>query len=313
MLNEILDPKVSIVIVCMNNLNNLIPCLDSINKFTRISHDIWVNAYMFSYENLEIAQKKYPYVHWIVNNKIAGFSENNNMILSKLNSEYVLVLNDDTEFKEPVLDELVNSFEKTKDATIMSPHLFYGDGNTQMCGRPSYNWFEFLLYVSGIYNPEKKKSIYTYQKGIFQTYNISGAAFLIKTKIFKDLGFFDDYYFFTPEDIALSTLVNKLQGKCFVDADIHLTHYAQQTSSRVKEATLPAARKGGIHFHSSNNRVLYYLLALSIFFLCILKSIYCFIRNDIIGMRAQWHCVETILSSMSPKEIFTLYYNRLNK
>ena len=40
--------KVAIVIVCMNNLKNLIPCLDSIKKYTKIDYEVWVTAYLFS-------------------------------------------------------------------------------------------------------------------------------------------------------------------------------------------------------------------------------------------------------------------------
>ena len=40
--------KVSIVIVCMNNLKNLYPCLNSIIKHTSVSYEILVVAYLFS-------------------------------------------------------------------------------------------------------------------------------------------------------------------------------------------------------------------------------------------------------------------------
>ena len=45
--------QVSIVIVCMNNLKNLYPCLNSIRKYTTVSYETLVVAYMFSKENLE--------------------------------------------------------------------------------------------------------------------------------------------------------------------------------------------------------------------------------------------------------------------
>lgn len=32
---------------------------------------------------------------------------------------------------------------------------------------------------------------------------------MIKTDIFRQMGFFDEYYFFCPEDIALSTALNR--------------------------------------------------------------------------------------------------------
>ena len=42
---------VSIVIVCMNNLKNLYPCLNSILKNTTVNYEVFVVAFLFSDEN----------------------------------------------------------------------------------------------------------------------------------------------------------------------------------------------------------------------------------------------------------------------
>ena len=88
---------------------------------------------------------------------------------------------------------------------------------------------------------------YVNQKGIFKTYNCTGACFLVKTKVLQALDYFDEYYFFMPEDLALSTLANKRGYNLYVDSNITLYHLQQQTGSKVKVATLPAARKGSIY------------------------------------------------------------------
>lgn len=49
--------KAAIVIVCMNNLKNLFPCLDSIKQQTTISYEVWVVAYLFSKENLTLLRE----------------------------------------------------------------------------------------------------------------------------------------------------------------------------------------------------------------------------------------------------------------
>ena len=133
--------KAAIVIVCMNNLKNLFPCLDSIQKYTQISYEIWVVAYLFSKENLNSLKEKYPNVIIVESNDIRGFSENNNLALRQIKTEYALVLNDDTIFQEPVLDELVRSIEKTHGADVMSPKLVNADGSYQSCGKNPVNWF----------------------------------------------------------------------------------------------------------------------------------------------------------------------------
>lgn len=306
--------KVSIVIVCMNNLKNLLPCLESIKVHTKISHEVWVNCYMFTEENLAIVREKFPDARLIINNEIAGFAENNNLVLRRVETEYVLILNDDTLFKEPVLDELVESMEKTPEASIMSPKLVNADGSLQSCGKNPVNWYYFLKEDTFGINNNFRKTIYTNGKGIFPSYNISGACFLIRTEFFKQHGFFDEYYFFCPEDIALSTNINELGGKCYVDSNITLYHLCGGTrKSAVKTATLPAQRIGCIHFHGRKSLIL--RLFMRGWILCT-SSAKCFLnlmKGDKIEYKAQWHCMQAMLSNKSPKELFTKYYLQLNK
>ena len=82
--------KAAIVIVCMNNLRNLFPCLDSIKAYTQIPHEVWVVAYLFSKENLLSLRKNYPWVVVVESNEIRGFSENNNLALKQVKTEYTL-------------------------------------------------------------------------------------------------------------------------------------------------------------------------------------------------------------------------------
>ena len=74
-------PLVSIVIVCMNRMDNLVPCLEGIRAHTGVSYETLVVAYRFSPENLEKAQTDFPWVRWVVSDEIRGFSENNNLAL----------------------------------------------------------------------------------------------------------------------------------------------------------------------------------------------------------------------------------------
>lgn len=306
--------KVAIVIVCMNNLKNLIPCLDSIKTYTHTDYEVWLVAYMFSKENLNIVKEKYPDVIIVESNDIRGFAENNNLALRKVKTPYTLILNDDTVFKEPVLDELIKSFEATKDASIMSPKLVNRDGSFQSCGKAPITWFDFLKEDTWGINNNKKHSRYINQSGIFRTYNISGACFLIKTEFFRGMGFFDEYYFFMPEDIAFSTKVNEQGFYCYVDADVTLYHLCGGTrKSAVKMATLPAARIGCVHFHGRHSILIKNFLKCWVFLFSMLKALVFLVKGERIERLAQWHCVETIFSNKTPKEVFTKYFLQIKK
>lgn len=228
----VIENEVSIVIVSMNRMDNLNICLPSIEKYTKCKHKIYVVAYMFSKENLAELREKYPQVIIVESNEIRGFSENNNLALRQVTSEFVFIQNDDTEYKEPVLDKLLEAYKQTPKATIMSPKLLLGNGTVQFNGRRKFNYWTFMLGVLSIRKLPKSK--YENKEGIFLSYNISGAAFLIKTEDFRRIGFFDEKYFFSPEDTAVSTKINRNGGYCYTDANSSIVHYHGVSSRKTK-------------------------------------------------------------------------------
>lgn len=314
--------EVSIVIVCMNNLKNLYPCLDSIKKYTTISYECFVVAYLFSKENLEKVKKDFPWVKFIESNEIRGFSENNNLALRQTKGKYCFVMNDDTEMKMPVVDRLVESFSQCPENTaIVSPNILNYKGEVSVCGRNPLDWK--ISFISEWYDGCRyKPSRYINQKGLFQTYNILGAAFLIKTDLFSKIGWFDERYFFCPEDIAVSTTLNKMGYLCYVDTDVEIYHYegmSGKSSSKMLTATKPAAMLGSLLFYSDNSLFKRILLETNL-----LISLPCHIvyhslmtlinrnaeANKMLAI-GELNCFKALFMFYSPKEAFIYFYKKL--
>lgn len=320
-INYVYNSKVSIIIICMNNLKLLYPCLDSIKKYTKCSYELFVVAYLFSKDNLESFKKRYPWVTIIESNEIRGFSENNNLALKQAKGEYCFILNDDTLMEMPVIDSLLKDYAKLPEAaTVISPVILKADKTIQFCGRPKeYFIYNFLVFyhLEWIRCFFKNRSKYVNRKGLFQTYNISGACFLIKTEVFHKMGLFDERYFFCPEDIALSEKLNRNGYLCYVDGDVQLIHYGGQTYSlsRNAEAILPADDKGLFIWACGNNvlkkivYLLYMYVTYSIYGIyhylkfLLLKSSQSKIKSNVF-----FNTIKTIGSNLTPKEIFIKYY-----
>lgn len=319
-----MNPEVSIVIICMNNLKNLYPCLESIKKYTTVSYETFVVAYLFTPENLVKAKTDFPWVNFVESNEIRGFSENNNLALRLANGKYCFVVNDDTEMKMPVIDELVKTIESLPDnVAIVSPVLTYPDGSVQVCGRPYQDWKTNIRNDLGLGN-KKMVEKYCNKEGVFQTYNIIGAGFLIKTDVFRKVGWFDERFFFCPEDIALSDGLNKKGYQCFVNGEVRLIHYegmSGKSMSMVLTCTKPAHAKGGVIFYSHGNMLLfvfltayYWILFLLRFFVHRVKSVlWQSNREYYILSIADWNVVKSIWRKQTPKQIFTKYYKALKK
>lgn len=246
---------VSIIIVCMNNLKNLFPCLESIKNNTTVEYEIIVVAFMFSEENMVKLKESYPSVVIVRSDELRGFAENNNLGLRQAKGEYCFVLNDDTYFDTPVIDILVQKMNSLDNkVAVISPLILNTDGSVQRNGKCEYNIFTFVLgclHLKEIYDRHSK---YTGKTGTYRTYNISGACFLIRTSVFREFGWFDERYYFCPEDIALSTNLNKNGYYCYVDTDAYITHIHGGTWSKILTATMPVVEKGNKIFYCDNHK-----------------------------------------------------------
>lgn len=305
---------VSIVIVCMNKPEDLFPCLDSIRTHTHsTSYEIWVVAYLFAPENLAKLRTAYPEVKIIESDEIRGFSENNNLALRQANGEFCFILNDDTLLQMPVVDLLVESFRQEPRAAIFSPKILNPDGSVQACGRTPWTLRSSLLNGFRIRDAQRAKSPFINGTGIFRTFNVYGSAFMIRTAVLKELGYFDEQYFFCPEDIALSTLANEHGHLCYVNADITLIHKGCATLSRTMTATFPALTRGSILFHGRNSRLKGILYAFCLLIMVCLKYIYAFSKPRTerpLWKKAWRNSIVTIFSAKTPKEIFIRYYHQ---
>lgn len=313
---------VTIVIVCMNNLKNLYPCLNSIRKNTNVSYETLVVAYLFTKKNLEKVKQDFPWVTFIESNEIRGFSENNNLALHLARGKYCFVVNDDTEMKMPVVDRLVESFDRCPPNTaVVSPSILNYKGEVSVCGRPPITLKKYILKMFMLWNEQRDKR-YINKSGLFKTYNIIGAAFMIKTDIFKEVGWFDEYYFFCPEDIALSTELNEKGYSCFVDSDTKIYHYEGMSGkylSLIQTATKPAAIVGEIAFYSKRNALKSIFLRCLLIISLLLKICYHLIKS-LYGQRPNINSILAIgdinniyacLTNKSPKEIFKHFYDKL--
>ena len=315
-------PQVSIVIVCMNHPDNLVPCLESLQRHTTVSHDIWVVAYLFDKGALARLQADFPEVHWVLSDEVRGFAENNNLALRQVTGEWVLCINDDTQIFMPTVDRLVRDFALLpENAAILSPKIVFPNGETQTCGRPKQTACQYVLeryHLADNACADDTRGKKPVARSIFPTSDINGACFMIRREVFAELGWFDERYFFTPEDIALSTLARRKGYGIYVDADVTVVHYHHKTAQAVITATKPAGMRGFLMFHSRGCGLYYFLLGCLVgcaegckFCWAALRCLFCSRKELRVQRMVYAHNLASIFTTKTPKEIFLKYYSRL--
>lgn len=309
--------EVSIVIVCMNKPENLRPCLTSVRKHTSIAYETFVVAYMFSEENLRQMRDEFPWANFIVSDEPRGFSENNNLALRKCRGRFCFVLNDDAVLLDDAVGALVEDFSLLGPRTaIVSPKLLNSDDSLQLCGRPEYPARRYALQQWHLYSEPLDDTVGKTPvcRSIYRTSNICGAAFLIRTEYFRSLGWFDEKYFFTPEDIALSVLARKRGYGVFVDTASAVIHNHRSTAGRLAPAVRPAAVRGSLMFFSGGSSVRYLLLAIPVWLAETSKRLKACGRNllhpteqNAFKLRTFRNISRSIFTHRTPKELFLKY------
>ena len=128
----------------------------------------------------------------IINNKenlgyAGGMNIGIRYALSK-GADYVLLLNNDVFFEKEIISNLVNFFEKNKNAGIVAPAIKFirnkktiydlGGKVNKLFGRTSHNEAENIN-----------------EKNIKLTDYVSGCCMLIKKEVFQKIGLFDEKFF----------------------------------------------------------------------------------------------------------------------
>ena len=311
-------PQVSVVIVCMNRPDLLNPCLEGLYAHTSATLEVWVVAYMFSEENLARLKADWPDLKILESRELRGFSENNNLALRQVTGEYCFVVNDDTLMSMPVIDRLLADFDRLgTDAAAVSPKIVFPDGRVQTCGRAPWTAWRYVRHYLHLVD-ETEPSAWSMKEGLFRTWTVNGACFLVRTDVFRAAGWFDETYTFTPEDIAIGHRINEMGYTVWADADVEIVHLAGGTVSRLEAAIKPTRVRGALQFYSGGNPLKYFLLGTFVWCVEALRRLkYLFAdRSDpsshaAIMYATSKNVMRSVFTKRTSKEIFTELYRKV--
>ena len=122
--------KLSIVIICWNDLKVISNCLKSLFEETKsITFEVIVSDNGSSDGSLEYIRKNFPSVRIVENGANLGFAKGNNAGIHVAQGEYVLILNPDTIILDHALEKLVAYAEKHPEAGALGCRVLNLDGS----------------------------------------------------------------------------------------------------------------------------------------------------------------------------------------
>lgn len=224
--------KLSIVILNYKVPYYLLLCLDSVKKATaNISSEIIVVDNKSEDESSELVSKYFPEVIFIQNQENQGFSKGNNLGVAKAKGKYLCILNPDTVVEENCFSKLLNVYENTEKLGAVGTQLIDGSGKflpeSKRCIPSPKVALEKLIGISKNYYNQK---IDTEKGG--KTEILVGAFMFLETRIYKEVGGFDEDFYMYGEDIDLSFRILKAGYQNYYVGEIQNIHFKGESTNK---------------------------------------------------------------------------------
>jgi len=237
-------PKVSIIILNLNGLDDTVECLQSLKKITYPNYQVIVVDNGSKGNDAQVLQEKFgDYIHLIKNDRNYGFAEGANIgmryALNNSAPDYVLLLNNDTVVDPEFLTEMVKVAESDAAIGIAGAKLYYYDNPNRLqslWGRIDF-WRGLTIQTPKIV-AEKIKSI-ELDEGQYNQIRevdiVSGCCSLIKKRTLDDIGLLDKSYFFGWEDVDYCVGASKKGYKIIYVPNAKIWHKSRQSAVKMPE------------------------------------------------------------------------------
>ena len=186
---------ITIVIASFKSEKKIKDCLNSIDKQVKV----WVieNSNNLSFkENLE---KEFSNVECVLAGANIGYGSANNIGLKKVKTKYALILNPDATLHPSSLENFIKTTEKIYDFAIMAPYI-----------QEEKDKFD---------KKNDLKNISPVEVG-----NVKGFAMFLNISEFREVGFFDENFFFYFEEIDLCKRLINHGKKIYLIPEIKIDH-----------------------------------------------------------------------------------------
>lgn len=236
--------KLSIVILCWNDLHVIAECLESIYSNTHVvDFEVIVADNGSTDGSVECIHKNFPEVQVIENRTNLRFARGNNRGIFASNGDYILILNPDTILQDGALDRWVEFADRHPEAGGFACRVVNSDGSYQGCARPfptvrgewlSACCLRFLGYVCERFVADR----YIRWRG--ETERTvdwqAGCCLMVRAWLLKKLGGFDEQFEYYYEDIDLCHRIWDAGWSILYTPEVEITHLKGQSTKRYRLA-----------------------------------------------------------------------------
>jgi GT2 family glycosyltransferase len=230
--------KLSIVILCWNDLKVIGDCLASIYSGTHsIEFETIVSDNGSTDGSIDFIRKNFPQVRILENGTNLRFAKGNNVAIRASQGEYVLILNPDTIIHDGALDKVVKFADEHPEAGAFGCKVLNVDGSVQEYARPfptiRSEWFAaFYLKPLAFLSDSLHHGVYTGWKGDTERAVgwLAGCFIVVRASLLKELGGFDEQFFYYYEDQDLCRRISDAGYPILYTPEMTITHLGGQST-----------------------------------------------------------------------------------
>lgn len=180
-------------------------------------------------DEASIISEKYPHIKVIRSKQNLGFAGGNNLGIKEAKGKYILLINNDTYFKEFNIDSLIERLESSDKIGIVCPKLRFAWNN---------NPIQFAGYtpLSTITVRNQAIGFGEEDHGQYETAHPTryahGAAMLIKREAIEKIGLMPECFFLYYEEIDWSMMFTRAGYEIWYDPACTVYHKESQTTGQ---------------------------------------------------------------------------------
>ena len=219
--------KLSIITINYNGLKDTCELIESIPFCNEMEVIVVDNA--STQDEASIISEKYPHIKVIRSKQNLGFAGGNNLGIKEAKGKYILLINNDTYFKEFNIDSLIERLESSDKIGIVCPKLRFAWG----CNPIQFTGYTPLSTITvrnqAIGFGEEDNSQYD---TAHPTPYAHGAAMLIKRKAINKVGLMPECFFLYYEEIDWSMMFTRAGYEIWYDPACTVYHKESQTTGQ---------------------------------------------------------------------------------
>ena len=222
-----MTPEVSIIIVSWNGRHHLERCLNAVQAQRGVAAETILVDNGSTDGTAGYVREQFPWVRLVELAANAGFAGGNNAGVREARAPHVALLNNDTDADPEWLLRLRRGLDDAAGVALVTSRVVYMDdpGVVDSAG-------DGMTRAGGAFKRGHGAPAADFASSC-EVFGVSGAACLMPTAVFRELGGFDEAFFASHEDVDLSYRARLRGYACRYVADAVVLHRGSATLGRM--------------------------------------------------------------------------------